>query len=121
VLSQRLVRKLCEHCREPYSPEPQLVRELKLDEVANSDDLVLYRQKGCDHCNQTGYRGRQSILELLTIDENMRRLVHERASAKAIESAAAENGMRTIYQDGCLKALQGVTSMDEILRVIQEG
>jgi general secretion pathway protein E len=121
VLSQRLVRKLCEHCREPYSPDAQLVRELKLDEVSDSDEITLYRPVGCEHCNQTGYRGRQSILELLTIDESLRRLVHDKASAREIEAEAISNGMRTIYQDGCLKALQGITSMDEILRVVQEG
>jgi general secretion pathway protein E len=121
ILSQRLVRKLCPVCRESYTPDATLIRELRLDQVTDRDDIVLYRQKGCDECNQTGYRGRQSILELLTINESIRKLVHDKASAKDIETAAVENGMRTIYLDGCLKAIDGVTSMDEVLRVIQEG
>ena len=121
VVSQRLVRKLCEECREPYTPDAQLVAELGLAKLTDSTDLTLYRPSGCESCNHTGYRGRQSILELLTIDENIRRLVHARASAVEIEKAAIDSGMRTIFQDGCVKALAGVTSVDEVLRVIQEG
>ena len=121
VVSQRLVRKLCAECREPYTPDAQLATELGLAALTDSGDLTLYRPSGCESCNDTGYRGRQSILELLTIDENIRRLVHARASAVEIEKAAIDSGMRTIFQDGCVKALAGVTSVDEVLRVIQEG
>jgi general secretion pathway protein E len=121
VLSQRLVRKLCVHCREPYTPDAGLIKELKLETCAESSDITLYRPVGCDKCNATGYRGRQSILELLTMNDAMRKLVHERNSAKQIEMAAIEDGMRTIYQDGCDKALAGITSIDEVLRVIQDG
>jgi len=121
VLSQRLVRKLCEHCKQPYQPSPELVSELGLEVVAADDDIVLYRPTGCGKCNNTGYRGRLSILELLTINDEIRRLVSERKDARQIEQAAIDGGMRTIYADGCAKALQGVTSMDEVLRVIQDG
>ena len=121
VLSQRLVRRLCHSCRESFVPDARLVKEFKLDQVADSDEIVLYRAQGCEECNNTGYRGRQSILELMTINEEIRKLVHERADARLIEAAATRSGMRTIYQDGCKKALAGVTSMDEVLRVIQDG
>jgi general secretion pathway protein E len=121
VLSQRLVRKLCVHCREPYAPDAGVIKELKLDRCAESNDITLYRPVGCDKCNMTGYRGRQSILELLTMNDSMRKLVHDRSSAKQIEKEAINDGMRTIYQDGCDKALAGITSIDEVLRVIQDG
>jgi len=121
ILSQRLVRKLCPECRESYVPDANLVAELRLDKAAEGDNIVLYRPKGCDACNHTGYKGRQSILELLTINDAVRKLVIARADANQIERAAIEGGMRTIYEDGCLKALAGVTSMDEVLRVIQDG
>ncbi len=121
VLSQRLVRKLCTRCRESFTADPVLVEELKLGELTDSDDIVLYRPTGCDDCNHTGYRGRQSILELLTIDDSIRKLVQHRATAREIESAAIAAGMRTIYQDGCEKALAGITSIDEVLRVVQDG
>jgi general secretion pathway protein E len=121
VLSQRLVRKLCAHCREAYTPDAGLVKELRLDQFTDSKDIVLYRPVGCEKCNATGYRGRQSILELLTMNDEIRKLVHERSSAIQIEKAAIESGMHTIYQDGCDKALAGITSMDEVLRVIQDG
>ena len=121
VLSQRLVRKLCEHCREPYTPAAELVRELKLDQCTDKDDIVLYRPIGCDQCNATGYRGRQSILELLIMNDELRKLVHGQNDARQIEMAAIQGGMRTIYQDGCEKALAGITSMEEVLRVVQDG
>lgn len=121
VLSQRLVRKLCVHCRQSYTPAAELVTELKLDQCTDNDDIVLYRPIGCDQCNATGYRGRQSILELLTINDEVRKLVHQRTDARQIELAAIRGGMRTIYQDGCEKALAGITSMEEVLRVIQDG
>lgn len=121
VLSQRLVRKLCEHCREPYTPAAELVRELKLDQCTDKDDIVLYRPIGCDQCNATGYRGRQSILELLIMNDEVRKLVHGQNDARQIEMAAIQGGMRTIYQDGCEKALAGITSMEEVLRVVQDG
>ena len=121
VLSQRLVRKLCHECRESYVPDDKLVSELKLDRVTDAKDIVLYRPKGCDACNDTGYRGRQSIIELLTISDAVRKLVLARADANQIEKAAIDAGMRTIYEDGCQKALDSITSMDEVLRVIQDG
>jgi general secretion pathway protein E len=121
VLSQRLVRKLCPHCRESYTPSAELVRELKLDQCTDQEDIVLYRGIGCDQCNATGYRGRQSILELLLMNDELRKLVHDRSNSREIEMSAIGSGMRTIYQDGCDKALAGVTSMEEVLRVVQEA
>jgi len=121
VLSQRLVRKLCEHCKEAYVPTAEVIEELQLSQDAQEDEVILYQPVGCDECNQTGYRGRQSILELLTMNDEVRRLVNNRSDARQIEEAAVKGGMRTIYQDGCAKALAGITSMDEVLRVIQDG
>ena len=121
VLSQRLVRKLCAHCKEAYVPTSEVVHDLKLSGIADEDEIILYQPVGCDECNQTGYRGRQSILELLTMNDEVRKLVNNRSDARQIEAAAIKGGMRTIYEDGCAKALAGITSMDEVLRVIQDG
>jgi general secretion pathway protein E len=121
VLSQRLVRKLCEHCREPHTPSDKIVRELKLDESVDHGDIVLCRPIGCERCHGTGYRGRQSIMELLIMNDDLRKLVNSRADSRDIELAAIRGGMRTLYQDGCDKALAGTTSMEEVLRVVQEA
>ena len=121
VLSQRLVRKLCAHCKEAYVPSAELIDELKLSQVAEEDEIILYQPAGCAHCNETGYRGRLSILELLVMNDEVRALVNNRSDARQIEEAAIRSGMQTIYQDGCAKALAGITSMDEVLRVIQDG
>jgi len=121
VLSQRLVRKLCTHCKEAYAPTAEVIDDLGLSKITEESEITLYQPVGCEECNETGYRGRQSILELLIMNDEVRRLVNNRSDARKIEEAAIKSGMRTIYQDGCAKALAGITSMDEVLRVIQDG
>jgi len=121
IVSQRLVRVLCDNCKQSYSPAPQVVEELGLRSIADSDEILLYRPVGCSHCNGTGYRGRHAILEVLVIDDELRDLIQSRKGARQIEAAAVKRGMRTIFADGCSKALAGVTSIEEVLRVIQDG
>ncbi|HWE72686.1 MAG TPA: type II secretion system ATPase GspE [Stellaceae bacterium] len=118
VLAQRLVRKLCPHCREAYHVLPELAREIGLD--ADSGEPVLYRSKGCEQCLGSGYFGRVAVLEFLPLTEGLRTLVHQRATAQKIQEAAAEAGMVSMYQDGLRKAQQGVTSLDEVIRVTRE-
>lgn len=121
IVSQRLVRVLCADCKESYRPAPGVVEELGLRSIAESDEILLYRPTGCSQCNGTGYRGRHAILEVLVIDDELRDLIQSRTGARQIEAAAVQRGMRTIFADGCSKALAGVTSIEEVLRVIQDG
>jgi general secretion pathway protein E len=118
VLAQRLVRKLCPHCREPYHVLPALASELGLDAAAG--EAVLYRAKGCEYCLGSGYFGRVAVLEFLPLTDELRMLVHERATAQKIQQAAATAGMISMYHDGLRKAQQGVTSLDEVIRVTRE-
>jgi general secretion pathway protein E len=118
VLAQRLVRKLCPHCREPYRVLPALASEIGLDTAM--DETLLYRAKGCEHCLGSGYFGRVAVLEFLPLTDALRMLVHERATAQKIQEAATEAGMISMYHDGLRKARQGMTSLDEVIRVTRE-
>ncbi len=120
IVAQRLVRVLCPHCREAYRALPQLVRELKLAPEASGATPILYRARGCAECHGTGYCGRTTIAEVLTLTDPIRRLVLDRAEARVIAAAAAGSGMRTMYGHGMAKALAGVTSIEEVLRVSRE-
>ncbi len=120
VLAQRLVRRLCPVCREAYRPLPELVRRTRLDQVAGREDVTLYRPVGCETCLGTGYHGRIAIMEMLVMTDALRRLVLEQADARRLAAAAAEGGMTTLYEDGLAKALAGVTSIEEVLRVSQD-
>lgn len=117
VVSMRLVRTLCPKCKDAYVPSADVLRALGL---AGSDArrLVLYRPVGCDVCNGSGYRGRTGIYEILEMKEGLRRLVTSGASETMIRSAAIEDGMVPIGQDGLSKALAGETTLEELRRVI---
>ena len=119
VAAQRLVRKLCPHCREASEPDARLLERL----AANGGEppRMLYRAKGCEKCSGTGYAGRAALLEVLVMDDALRRLVLRRADAREIEKAAVDAGMRSLYQDGLRKAAEGVTSIEEVLRVTWDG
>jgi general secretion pathway protein E len=121
ILAQRLVRRLCPHCREAYTPEPEWVREVGLDEVSGQAQPTLYRAKGCEHCEQSGYWGRITILELLVMTEKVRRAVLEQSDAETIRNAAIQDGMRPMREDGLRKALLGLTTVEEVERVTQES
>jgi general secretion pathway protein E len=118
VLAQRLVRKLCPHCREPYRVLPALASEIGLDAVGG--EAMLYRGRGCEQCLGSGYFGRVAVLEFLPLTDALRLLVHERATAQKIQEAATDAGMISMYHDGLRKARQGVTSLDEVIRVTRE-
>ncbi|NDE35638.1 MAG: type II secretion system protein GspE, partial [Gammaproteobacteria bacterium] len=105
ILGQRLVRKLCPHCHEPYEPLPEVAAELKLWNFSNERDILLYRPKGCEACDGTGYRGRLAITELLVMTDDIRRLVMTNAPARKIEEQALLEGMQTMYDDGIHKAV----------------
>jgi general secretion pathway protein E len=127
VLAQRLVRRLCPECKQPYNPSVEELRHLGFGQ-AGADRLAkallqggtLFRGQGCKACLQTGYSGRSGIYELLLVDDEVRALVTARSNAGQIRQAAIRKGMATLRDDGIRKALDGLTSLDEILRVTQE-
>lgn len=121
ILGQRLVRKLCSHCRESYEPLPEVAAELKLWNFSNERDILLYRPKGCEACDGTGYRGRLAITELLVMSDDIRRLVMTNAPARKIEEQALLEGMQTMYDDGIHKAVAGMTTVEEVLRVTSDA
>ena len=119
VLAQRLARRLCPVCREPYTATKEMLRKNDFPpEVCDRDDVVLYRAKGCSRCNTTGYKGRLGLYEVMIVSEAIRRLTVERKSADEISRVAAAEGMKSLREDGIDKVLLGMTSVEEIARVI---
>jgi general secretion pathway protein E len=119
IVAQRLVRKLCPHCRSSYQPEPEWVRETGLDRIAGSANITLYQANGCPHCDHSGYRGRAAILELLVMSEPVRRAILEQGDADSIRAAALAHGMVPMRDDGLRKCLAGLTTVAEVERVSQ--
>lgn len=120
ITAQRLVRTICDHCREPIEVLPEIVEQFSLENYTNGGAVTLYHGRGCEHCGGTGYRGRTSILEVLDMTDPIRSLVLRRSESQEIRRAAIEQGMKTMHQDGLAKALSGVTTLDEVLRVTHE-
>lgn len=120
VVAQRLARTLCTHCREPYEALPEMVAQLGLERFVKPP-VKLYRAVGCDHCNQTGFRGRISILEIMEVSDPIRQMILRHAEANEIQRVAVEGGMRLMFEDGVNKALQGLTTIEEVLRVTRES
>ena len=120
-VAQRLARRLCVHCREPYEPtEADIVGAgWRPEEVfVGGRTPVLYRAAGCSACAKTGYRGRKALLELLVVSEEIERLIVEGGSADDIHRLAVEQGMVTLRQSGLRKAIDGETTLEEVLRVV---
>jgi type IV pilus assembly protein PilB len=111
VLAQRLVRKTCERCRSSFRPEPELLNSTGLPL-----DILLSRGQGCPHCRQTGYRGRIGLFELLTVDDQVRRLTMARNPSSEISNYAIAQGMKTLRDDGIQKVRQGVTTVEELVK-----
>ena len=120
VIAQRLVRRLCEHCREEYKPTQEMLERLEFPEeaVKNWKGITLYRATGCSRCSTTGYKGRLGIYEIMPVSEAIERLIVERKSADEIGRVAHAEGMGTLREDGLERVLQGLTSIEEISRVI---
>ncbi len=119
VLGQRLVRKICEYCKESYEMDTAQLKELGLD-TGRKGVLKLFRGKGCEKCRGTGYMGRTCILEMMPFSESMRRLTNVNADVDAIRAKAREEGMRTLRESAIDKFLGGVTTLEEVLRVTWE-
>jgi len=119
ILAQRLVRKICPHCREEVTPPAELLAEIA-DEGVLLDSAHFYRGRGCAKCMNTGYRGRIGIYELMKIDDVIRELLLQDKDSTTIKQAAMRQGMQNLRAAGLTKALAGETTLEEILRVTQE-
>ncbi len=121
ILGQRLVRRLCPHCHETYPALPEVVAELKLRRYQPRGEVMLPRPVGCELCDGLGYKGRLSIQEFLVMSDDIRRLVMTHAQARIIEEQALKEGMDTMYEDGLRKAVAGLTTIEEVLRVTSDN
>ena len=119
VLAQRLARKLCTHCCEMYTPSVEELVEARVapDVAASSDGMVLYRKRGCPRCNQTGYKGRIGIFQLMLMNEGLADLAVRKAGRDEVEREAMSAGMKTLWDDGMAKVASGLTSIEELARV----
>ncbi len=124
VLGQRIVRKICSHCKTIFNPPQPIVEEMKvvLGNLfpTNPSDIKFFKGKGCSQCGDSGYFGRVGIFEILVVSNQIIKLILEHADSSQIEKKAKEEGMITMKQDGYLKVFSGVTTVEEVLRVAQE-
>ena len=130
IVGQRVARKICPHCKKSYIPTPEVVEEVRVvlgkllaplrQGSAEQAPIMFFKGEGCNECVNTGYLGRVGIFEVLPVSEKIGRLILEHAPASEIEKQAVEEGMITMKQDGYLKVVDGLTSLDEVLRVAQE-
>lgn len=124
IVGQRVGRRICPSCKGAYTPDPEVIEDIKnvLGKLWQPEDgqIKLYKGKGCPDCNNTGYLGRIGIFEVLPVTEKIGRLILERAPASQIEKQAVEEGMITMKQDGYLKVVEGITTIEEIKRVAQD-
>ncbi|MFC1725045.1 type II secretion system ATPase GspE [candidate division KSB1 bacterium] len=117
IIAQRLIRRICPKCKEEYKPSESLLKELNI--AYEGKKIMFFRGKGCRQCRDTGYKGRLAIFEILTLDDNIREMVLEKSSSIKIRNYALANGFKTLRHDGLLKALKGITSIEEIMRATQ--
>jgi len=119
IMAQRLVRRICEHCKEGYTPEPESIRELGLS-ARDLASPTVYRGKGCARCLQRGYFGRTGIFELLVMTPRMQELALQGADSNAIKREAVKEGMRTLRGDGAARVAEGISTIEEVLRVTRD-
>jgi type II secretory ATPase GspE/PulE/Tfp pilus assembly ATPase PilB-like protein len=126
IFAQRLVRTLCKKCKEPYHPteeEYEIIvqsygqKEFDKLNISYNDDFKLYRPKGCDLCENTGYTGRVGVHELLVATDDIKRMVQKHDTVEMMRDKAMKEGMTTLLQDGVLKAIKGLTDFKQVRRV----
>ncbi len=118
VLAQRLARRLCSKCKEPFEPTEEQLEKIGYRPRPDDPSPTFFRPIGCSNCSKTGYKGRLALHEVMAMDDDIERMTVERASSTQISTVAIDHGMRVLREDGLLKASQGVTSLDEIFRVV---
>jgi type IV pilus assembly protein PilB len=119
VVAQRLARKLCERCKEAYVPEDAELQQAGYSDEVRGEIGELYRAAGCAACSNTGFRGRIGMYEVMPMSEEIERLTVERASADAIRAVAVSQGMVGLREDGLEKVRLGMTSIEEVARVVK--
>ena len=112
IVAQRLVRRICEFCREPSAPDPRLAKRMTIPEGD------FFKGAGCNNCDNTGYRGRVAISEVLLMNEAIRKAIMDQATASEIRQLAGEAGMTTMFEDGLQRAAEGLTTLDEVARAV---
>ncbi len=120
IVAQRLVRRLCPHCKDPYEPSPALVEKLGIQPIDHGK-TVFYQPQGCPACGNTGFHDRIAIQEVMFIGSAIRDLVTKKATADAIEASAIQEGMLTLREDGLRKVVLGFTSLEEVMRTVFIG
>ncbi|HTE17279.1 MAG TPA: type II secretion system protein GspE, partial [Armatimonadota bacterium] len=118
ALAQRLGRRICDNCKEQYQVEAEELRTLGYEVTDPTEKVTLHRGRGCDACRTTGYKGRVGIHEMMTINEETAELMVRRAPVTEVRNAARANGMKTLQEDGLRKMLAGITTPEEIQRVV---
>ena len=111
-IAQRLLRRLCDNCKEAYEPVPTIREQFKITEE------LLYRAKGCERCSTTGYRGRLGVYEVMTLGRGLRDTIAKGSPAHILKESAVEEGMSTLWDEGLLKVRAGLTSLEELEAVI---
>lgn len=115
LMAQRLVRRVCKRCGQPYTPTERELKALKID-PAQASGATFRKGRGCPECNKTGYRGRMGIFEIFVIDDEVRKLIYDKVPASVLRARAREMGMRTLREDGTRKVLAGLTTPEEVIR-----
>jgi type IV pilus assembly protein PilB len=115
IVAQRLVRRICLNCKTEYRPSEEQLMELALH-LSDVGDRIFYYGKGCDYCNNTGYKGRMAIFEIMPIDDAMREMIMRHASSHVLRAEAIKRGMRTLRDSGLLAIYDGVTTLDEVVK-----
>jgi type IV pilus assembly protein PilB len=115
IVAQRLVRKICNNCKTEYTPTEEQLMELELrpEDVAGQK---FYYGKGCENCNNTGYRGRMGLYEIMTLDDDVRDMIIKHASTQVLRNEAKKRGMRTLRQGGLMAIYDGITTIEEVVR-----
>ncbi|MCU0784390.1 MAG: Flp pilus assembly complex ATPase component TadA, partial [Verrucomicrobia bacterium] len=115
LMAQRLVRKVCKKCAQPYAPTDAELRALNID-PAQTGKATFLKGRGCADCSNTGCRGRMGIFEIFVIDDEARKLIYEKVPSSVLRARAREMGMRSLREDGVRKVLAGITTPDEVIR-----
>ncbi|MCX7082584.1 MAG: type II secretion system ATPase GspE [Methylococcales bacterium] len=121
ILAQRLVRKLCPVCKVGAIAAPEIIKSLRLHRFVPEGDIILYKPVGCSACSGMGYRGRLAIIEFLPMTDPVRKLIMTHEEAGAIQKLAVAEGMQTLYENGLVKVVQGITTLEEVMRVTAES
>lgn len=118
IMAQRLVRKVCQKCKEPYTPTAYEMKVLRLD-PQELEKTTIYKGRGCSECGRTGYRGRTGIYELFELSDEIRQLIYERTSSTVLRARGREMGMQTLREDGVRKIMAGITTAEEVISITQ--